>query len=76
MDKDEAIRQISLTREQVKALGSFDGRAELLRKLNQLSDMVIRYKPYADYNKMCAREAEMIFNEKKRELDLLREGVL
>ena len=76
MDKDEAIRQISLTREQFVALGSFTGKQELLRKLNSLSDMVIRYKPYGSYNKMCAREAEIIFNEKKRELELLREGIL
>lgn len=76
MDKDEAIRQISLTRERVVALGSFTGKQELLRNLNRLSDMVIRYKPHSNYNRMCASEARIIFNEKKRELELLREGIL
>lgn len=74
MDRDEALVSINYSIEEVKGLGSFRGKAVLLKKMNKLKDMINMYKPWANYNELCANEALTLLNIERAYLRAIREA--
>lgn len=74
MDKDEALRQISLTMEQVKCMPSFDGKAKMLKQMGKAKDYVVIHKPFVNYYELCARAVQAMFDQKRSQLEAIKEA--
>jgi len=72
MEKVEALKRIFLLIDQVRHAGRFKGRAGLLNRLRILLDMVETHVPMINYNELCVKEAERLFNEAR---ECLNEGM-
>jgi hypothetical protein len=60
MDKIECLTRIKNTVENVKAIKKFEGKAKLLKKLNNIYDLVTLYNDSSAYYELCVKEAEML----------------
>jgi len=60
MDKMEALTRITMTIENVKEFRPFEGKAELIKKLKNLYDLVNLYKESWNCYDLCVKEAEML----------------
>jgi len=69
MDKKEALYRIVMEIERVENLDSFNGRAELLKELNRIYDLVDLYKPTPNYCELLANEAKILLNNLQKRLD-------
>lgn len=69
MDKKKALYQIMIEIERVEDLDSFDGRAELLKKLNRFYDLIDLYKPQPDYYELLVNEAKFLLNDLQRRMN-------
>lgn len=67
MDKIEALQRITLTMENIKEIRAFDGKAELLKKLNNIYDLVNLYKENWNIIELCVKEAESLIGYVKEE---------
>jgi len=72
MEKVEALKRMLLLIDQVRHAGRFKGRADLLKKLLCLVAIVETHVPMLDYNELCCKEAERVFNEAR---ECLNEGM-
>ena len=71
MEKNEALDKITDLIEKTKLMPPFTGRAKLVIDLKRWYDMVNLYKPIANYDYLCWKEAEGMFNYKMNELMFL-----
>lgn len=69
MDKKDALFQIMMEIERVEHLDSFDGKADLLKKLNRFYDLIDLYKPQPDYYELLVNEAKMLLSDLQRRLN-------
>lgn len=60
MDKIEALTRITMTIESVRGIRAFEGKAELIKKLNGLYDLVNLYKESWNCYELCVKEAETL----------------
>jgi len=74
MDKLEVLSNINGFIVEIKLMKPFKGRADLIKKLVRLYDMVDLYKSSIHYNSLCFLEAELLFNSKVKEIESLKKG--
>jgi len=72
MEKVDAIKRILLLIDQVKHVDRFKGKAELLNNLRALCVLVETHAPMLNYDELCVKEAERLFNGARERLN---EGV-
>jgi hypothetical protein len=63
MEKNVALVKILNTIENVRLIDTFDGKKQLLKKLNNLYDMVDLHFESMNYNELCVSEAEALFTK-------------
>ncbi|GAH49324.1 unnamed protein product [marine sediment metagenome] len=73
MDKLKALSNINDLTNEVKLTKPFKGKADFLKKLGRIFDMVNRHNLMDNYNHICCAEAEMLFNKKMKEIKDLKE---
>lgn len=69
MKRKEAMYQIMMEIERVENLDAFEGRAELLRKLNRFYDLIDLYKPQPDYYELLVNEAKFLLDDLQRRMN-------
>ena len=69
MEKVDAIKRILLLVDQVIHADRFKGRADLLNKLRALCVLVETHAPVPNYDELCVKEAERLFNGARERLN-------
>ena len=69
MEKKQALSQIKIEIQRVEDLDSFNGRAELLKKLNRIYDLCDLYKPQLDYCEALVTEAKFLLDDLQRRMN-------
>ncbi|MBA7491614.1 hypothetical protein ES702_02182 [subsurface metagenome] len=68
MEKTEALSEIRNCIDRVKNVKGFHGKAQLLKRLRTLHEMVDMYKADGNYFELCAEEAVKL-------ITILKEGL-